>query len=51
MEDVSKELNLGLTAISRYIDEEGLGKERYKGQSMPSKGSAPVPSATVFGAK
>lgn len=51
MEDISKELNLGLTAISRYVDEEGLGKERYKGQPVPSKGSAPVSSAMAFGAK
>ena len=49
MEDISKDLNLGLTAISRYVDEEGLGKERYKGQPVPDKGSAQVPSATAFG--
>lgn len=51
MEDIAKELGLTLTAVSRYVDEEGLGKERYKGKTVPSGGSAPVPSATAFGVK
>lgn len=49
MIDEKKLINVGLTAVSRYINEMGLGDERYKGKQIHSKGSATVPSAVVMG--
>lgn len=45
MEDISKEMPCDLVALSRYIQKKGLGKERYAGQPIPSKGSAPIQTA------
>lgn len=49
MEAIADSLNFGLTAVSRYIHESGLGDERHKGKPIPNSGSAAIPSATVNG--
>ena len=49
MEEIADKLNVGLTAVSRYINETGLGDERHKGKTIPSSGSAAIPSAVVMG--
>lgn len=49
MEAIADGLNFGLTAVSRYIHESGLGDERHKGKPIPNSGSAAIPSATVNG--
>ena len=47
MEEISGLLGISLAEVSRVIDRLGLGKERYKGETIPSKGSAPVKSCMV----
>lgn len=42
MEEIENVTGVPMYVISRVIDQEGLGKERYKGQLIPSDGSAPV---------
>ena len=42
IEEISDELMVGFAPISRFIHDLGLGEERYKGQYIPSDGSAPV---------
>lgn len=49
MIDEKKLINVGLTAVSRYINETGIGDERHKGKTIPSSGSAAIPSAVVMG--
>lgn len=49
MEEIARELNIGLPVVSRYIKEAGLGDERYKGKAIPSTGSAPVTAAVYNG--
>jgi len=49
MLDIAKEMNCYPYVISNLIQEEGLGKERYAGQPIPSKGGAPIPTCTTFG--
>lgn len=48
MEAIADRLDLNLAAVSRYIKESGLGDERYKGKSIPGKGSAEIPKAAAF---
>ena len=49
MLDIAKEMNCYPYVISNLIQDEGLGKERYAGQKIPSNGSAPIPTCTVMG--
>jgi len=49
MLDIAKEMNCYPYVISNLIQDEGLGKERYAGQKIPSNGGAPIPTCTVMG--
>lgn len=45
MVDISDELGVAVSAVSKVIMETGLGEERYKGKYIPSEGGAPIPHA------
>ena len=47
MEEIERVTGVPMYVISRVIDQEGLGKERYKGQLIQSDGSAPVANVKV----
>lgn len=42
MEEIETLTGVPIAIISRVIDQEGLGKDRYKGKAVPDSGSAPV---------
>lgn len=48
-DEKKSKIQRGLSAVSRYIKEAGLGDERYKGKVIPSTGSAPVTAAVYNG--
>ncbi len=45
MVEISDELMIAVSAVSKVIHENGLGEERYKGQYIPSHGGSPIPQA------
>jgi mRNA-degrading endonuclease toxin of MazEF toxin-antitoxin module/uncharacterized protein YerC len=48
MEEIELETGIDIVRISRYIKESGLGDERYKDESIPSGGSAMIPTVGAF---
>lgn len=48
MEDIADALNISAVPISRFIQEEKLGEKRYAGQTIPSKGSAPIAQCSGY---
>lgn len=48
MEEIMLETGIDIVRISQYIKESGLGDERHKGESIPSKGSAMIPAVGTF---
>lgn len=48
MEEISAQLHVGLPTVSRCVHKAGLGDERYKGQTIPSNGSAMAAQCNVY---
>jgi hypothetical protein len=42
MEAIANSIGANLVDVSRFVYEEGLGKERYAGKKIPSSGSASI---------
>ena len=49
MEEISDTLGVELATVSKFVQLAGLGDERYKGQQIPSSGSAPILTAHALG--
>lgn len=47
IEDIANAMGLGFACVSVFIANEGLGKERYKGQAIPDHGGQPVMPVTT----
>ena len=49
MEEISDTLGVALATVSKFVQLTGLGDERYKGQPIPSVGSAAIRTAHALG--
>lgn len=47
IEQIANEMGLGFACVSVFVANEGLGKERYKGQAVPDHGGQPVMPVTT----
>ena len=47
LEEISDALMIAVCEVSKVVNNEGLGAERYKGQNVPSEGSAPIRTGAV----